>query len=239
MILPLRVFGRFARNSISRGATAGPSASRAWPSSSLRSALAGLEAGLQHDEGLHDLAGDRIGHADHAGLGDRRMLHQRALDLERADQVTGRLDHVVGAADEPEVAVGVAHREIAGQIPAVGEALRDSVRVFVEIAAEHRRPAGLQRQFAHRSSASRSPRSAHPRVRRTIAASTPGSGLPIEPGLTSIAAKLAIMMPPVSVCHQLSWNGTAERLRAPHDGLGVERFADAGHEAERAKDRSS
>ena len=44
-------------------------------------------------------------------------------------------------------------------------------------------------------------------LRCTMAASMPGSGWPIEPGFTSIAAKLAIMMPPVSVCHQLSWNG--------------------------------
>jgi hypothetical protein len=42
------------------------------------------------------------------------MLHQHAFDLERTDQVPGGLDHVVGAADEPEVAVGIAHREIAG-----------------------------------------------------------------------------------------------------------------------------
>ena len=42
----------------------------------------------------------------------------------------------------------------------------------------------------------------------TIAASTPGIGLPIDPGLMSMLAKFAIMMPPVSVCHQLSWNGT-------------------------------
>ncbi len=33
----------------------------------------------------------------------------------------------------------------------------------------------------------------------------PGTGLPMEPGCTSQARKLAIMMPPVSVCHQLSW----------------------------------
>ena len=29
----------------------------------------------------------------------------------------------------------------------------------------------------------------------------------MEPGRMSIDAKFAIMMPPVSVCHQLSWNG--------------------------------
>jgi hypothetical protein len=32
----------------------------------------------------------------------------------------------------------------------------------------------------------------------------PGSGSPIEPGFTGSPRKLAIMMPPVSVCHQLS-----------------------------------
>ena len=47
----------------------------------------GLEAGLERDERLDDLAGDRVGLADHAGLGDRRVLEQDALDLERADQV--------------------------------------------------------------------------------------------------------------------------------------------------------
>ena len=41
MILPLRVFGTLSRKSISRGATAGPSRERAWPSSSLRKASLG------------------------------------------------------------------------------------------------------------------------------------------------------------------------------------------------------
>ena len=36
------------------------------------------------------------------------MGEEGLLDLRRPDQVTGRLDHVVGAPDEPEVAVGVA-----------------------------------------------------------------------------------------------------------------------------------
>ena len=41
----------------------------------------------------------------------------------------------------------------------------------------------------------------------SIAAVQPGSGRPIEPGRISDTAKLAIMIPPVSVCHQLSWIG--------------------------------
>ena len=38
------------------------------------------------------------------------------------------------------------------------------------------------------------------------------------------------MMPPVSVCHQLSWNGLPNVSRRPDDGLWVERLADARHE---------
>ena len=35
-------------------------------------------------------------------------------------------------------------------------------------------------------------------------------------------------MPPVSVCHQLSWMIRFEHFFAPDDRFGVERFADAG-----------
>ena len=63
--------------------------------------VARLEPVGQADERLDDLAGDRIGHPDDAGLDDRRMLHQDVLDLDRSDEVAGRLDDVVGAGDEP------------------------------------------------------------------------------------------------------------------------------------------
>jgi hypothetical protein len=52
-------------------------------------------------------------------------------------------------------------------------------------------------------------------------ASTPGSGLPIEPGFTSIAGVLAIMMPPVSVCHQLSWIGMPKASMPHHTASGL------------------
>ena len=45
------------------------------------------------------------------------------------------------------------------------------------------------------------------------------------------------MIPPVSVCHQLSWTGQPERLLAPDDHLGVERLADAGDEPQRCAGR--
>ena len=77
--------------------------------------------GPQDDERLDDLAAVEIGDADDCALGDRGMLEQRALHLERADPVRGRDDHVVGAADEPQVPVLVAHRPVAGEVPAVAE----------------------------------------------------------------------------------------------------------------------
>ena len=118
MILPLRVFGRFWRNAMSFGATAGPRRYRAWPSNSLRSASRGLEAALERDEGLDHFAGGRVRNTDHARLGNRRVLHQRAFHLERADEMAGALDDIVSAADEPVIALLVAHREVAGEIPA-------------------------------------------------------------------------------------------------------------------------
>ena len=86
MILPLRVFGTLSRNSISLGATAGPRRERAWPSSSLRSASLGFVAFFERDESFHHFTDHRIGNTDDAGLGNGRMLHQRALDFERTDQ---------------------------------------------------------------------------------------------------------------------------------------------------------
>ena len=83
MILPERVLGRFSRKTISLGATAGPSRLRAWPRRSSCEVLARLVAGLQRDEGLDHLADRLVGNADDADLGDGRMLHQRAFDLER------------------------------------------------------------------------------------------------------------------------------------------------------------
>ena len=67
-----------------------------------------LEARLERHERLDDLHRDGVRLADDSGLGHRGVLEERALDLERPDEVPGRFDDVVGAPDEPEVAVRVA-----------------------------------------------------------------------------------------------------------------------------------
>ena len=61
---------------------------------------------LQDDEGADALAGGLIGRADN-GLGNAGMTDQCRLDLCRRDPVAGHVHHVVDAAEQPDVAVGV------------------------------------------------------------------------------------------------------------------------------------
>src|SRR5262245_48214965 len=61
----------------------------------------------QYDERLDDLPAERVRLADDGRLGHRGVLDQRRLDLERPDPVRRAVDHVVGAAHEPEIAVVV------------------------------------------------------------------------------------------------------------------------------------
>ena len=130
------------------------------------------------------------------------------------DQVPGGLDDVVGPAHEPERSRRASRRArspVRYQPPAkhFGVAL-----VLVQVAPEHRGPARPQGQLARRRRGPRapvprrrSPGPGRPSPRASTAASTPGRGRPIEPGRMSPPARLAIMIPPVSVCHQLSWIG--------------------------------
>src|SRR5207253_7475816 len=93
------------------------------------------------DERLHDLSAVRVRLADDGALGDGFVLEQRALDLERPDPVGRGEDDVVGAAGEPEVAVVVTRRAVAGDVPVAAE---DGIRLpgrAVVAGEEARRPA--------------------------------------------------------------------------------------------------
>ncbi len=105
------------------------------------------EPGLQRDEGLHDLPRSFVRHTDHGGLGHGGVFDQSAFHLKGADQVARGLDQIVRAADEPVIPVAVAHRQIAGQVPAAREAFRVALRL-AQIGAHHRGPARPQGQFA-------------------------------------------------------------------------------------------
>ena len=67
-----------------------------------------VDAILHHRERDRHLPLHRIGDADHRDLGDVRVRLHRFLDLARAEAMAGDVDHVVGAAEDEVVAVGVA-----------------------------------------------------------------------------------------------------------------------------------
>src|SRR5215471_6885105 len=75
-------------------------------------------SGAQDHEGLDDLSSERVGNADRRGLGNRRVIQDGALDLERPDAVARTLDYVIGATLEPEVAVRISPSEITDGHPA-------------------------------------------------------------------------------------------------------------------------
>src|SRR3712207_2832384 len=70
------------------------------------------------------------------------MLYEDALDLEGADAVAGREDHVVRAAHEPQIPVLVLVRPVAGEVVAVPEDGPGLLRLIPVLLEEARNPAG-------------------------------------------------------------------------------------------------
>ena len=93
-------------------------------------------ARLELDVADRQLAGIGVGLADHRGEADGRMLEQDLLDRRGIDVVAAADHQVLGAAGDPEEAVGIEPAEIAGIDPmAVDEGTL--VMRGVEIAGEH------------------------------------------------------------------------------------------------------
>ena len=72
--------------------------------------------GRQGDEHRHRFPLDLVGPAHGRGFGHRIVAHQRAFDLDRAQPVTGNVEHVINAAHDPVVAVVVATGIVAAEI---------------------------------------------------------------------------------------------------------------------------
>src|SRR6185437_7728584 len=71
---------------------------------------------LHRDERDDRLAGDRVVRADDSCLGNLRVTDECMLDLGRRYAVTGDVHDVVDATEQPEVAVLVLLRTVAGEV---------------------------------------------------------------------------------------------------------------------------
>ena len=58
-------------------------------------------------------------HANHRGFRNRKVRNQRAFNLGRAHAVAGHVDHIIHAARDPVIAIGITPRAIAGEIHAL------------------------------------------------------------------------------------------------------------------------
>jgi hypothetical protein len=80
--------------------------------------VAGL-AGLEHDPGADLLAVLRVGHAEHLHVLHLGVAVQEFLDLARVDVLAAADQHVLDAADDVAIALGVDGGQVAGVHPAV------------------------------------------------------------------------------------------------------------------------
>ena len=160
-------------------------------------------------------------------------MDQGALDLHRAQPVAGDVEHVVDAAHDPEVAVLVAAGAVAGEVDVrhLAPVLLAVALVVAVDGPQHRRPGLLDDQQAALVGRHRLALPVHdlghdarqrPRRRARL-------------GRRSRPASGAIMIMPVSVCHQVSTIGqrfAADDLVIPHPGLGVDRLADRAQQTQ-------
>ena len=123
MILPERVLGSSATIMIWRGLAIGADLLGdvvAQLLDDVRRRSSPVAASLAQDHERADrLAGRLVGRADHRGLGDLRVRHQRRLDLGGRQPVARDVHDVVDPAEQPDVAVVVLLRAVAGEVAAL------------------------------------------------------------------------------------------------------------------------
>src|SRR5260370_13809337 len=78
------------------------------------------------------------------------MTNERTLDLRCSQAMSGNVQHIVDAADDPEISVLIASRTVACEIVAsVFAPILFSVTYLVAVnCAQHRRPRSTDNQFA-------------------------------------------------------------------------------------------
>ena len=104
----------------------------------------GAPAGLQHDPGADFLAEARVGHAEDLHRLHLRVAEQELLDLARIDVLAAADQHVLHAADDVAVALGVDRREVAAVHPAGRVDRLARALGLVPVAAHHQVAARAQ-----------------------------------------------------------------------------------------------
>ncbi len=177
--------------------------------------------------------------ADDRRFGHFRMADKRALDFRRADAMAGDVQHVVNAADDPKITVFILAAAVAREITAWHFAPVNLLVTF-RVAPN---PRNMNGHGLRMTSLPPEFRGTTLPCSSTTSGTMPKNGSVAEPGLVGVApGNGVIMMPPVSVCHQVSTIG--QRLPPmifviPNPRFGIDRFADCAEQAQRTEDHVS
>src|SRR5689334_6192236 len=144
MILPLRVLGSVSVKRISAGRASLPISVETCSISSCLSCSSGSSPALTVTKA------QIVWPVDDRRLADLVVADERALDLHGREAVAADVDHVVHAPEDPEVALLVAPRAVAGEVHRL-ELAPVAVDVALRVApdaAQHRRPGLAQHEVA-------------------------------------------------------------------------------------------
>ena len=192
---------------------------------------------LDRHERRDRLALDLVRLADDRGLGHLRMIDQRALDFHRAEPMSGHVQHVVDAPEQPVVAVAVEARAVAREVDAVRPLapvlLLEALRIAVD-AAQHARPRLRERQQA---AAFLNALAAAVRISGVM----PGNGFVADPGFERRDARqrrdqdVSRLRLPPRVDDRTP--AAADVFVVPHPRFGVDRLADRSEQAQSCSGR--
>ena len=234
MILPERVFGRSSDQTIRFGRASLPIRSATCSRISVDQLVGALEVALERDEGADRLAGVLVGLADHRRLGDLRVRDDRRLDLGGREPVAGDVDHVVDAADHPEVAVLVLARGVADEVGLLAELREVGLDVAVVLLverAQHRPATGVAAPAGPARPRPRCPPRRAPRPRSRAAACRPSPGFAAwAPGQRRDHDVAGLGLPP-GVDDRTAL--AADHLPVPEPRLRVDRLADRAEQPQR------
>src|SRR5690606_31389449 len=109
-----------------------------------------ITAGLTFDQnavGVDHTPSHIIRHTDHSGFRYYGVADKAGFNFCRAEAIAADLDHIIDAANDPDVAVIIAAGRVPGQIPAligIGAPVLAEIAVRIAVnGAEHPRPRAL------------------------------------------------------------------------------------------------